>query len=271
VWVVSHPAAEVGRIDPATNAYRAIPLPASDLEQFCFLPWIGAGRVWVGHCDGGTNTLVIDPVRGTVVGKVPAYAIQAAFDSTSVWLEDNDFSSVIRVDTRTLRTVHQFPGEGLPVVGGGYAWIVREDVREGTDHHEIDKIDPATNRLVAVFHPPDVGGYGRTIFAFGALWEAGQGTGRLLRIDPATGSTTVFPIPDYVALSGGYEIYPMAAAGSLWLHSSDGTVERFDPTSGRVTARLPADPDSGGGTLAYGFGSLWVANVQAGTVWRDRP
>jgi streptogramin lyase len=270
VWVVGHPTAQIGRIDPRTNRYRGIPISNADLEQFCFLPWMGDGRVWVGHCDGGTKTLVIDPRTNRVVGSVDAFAIQAAFDRSSVWLEDNDFTSVIRVDLHTLRRIHTFPGEGLPVVGGGYAWIVRQDVRNGTDRHEIDKVDPRTNQIVSVFHPPDVGYFGRTIFAYGALWEVGQQTGRLLRVDPSTGAASVVSIPGYQPLSGGYEVFPIAAAGSIWLHSSDGIVARLDQSTGRLLGQYPADRAGGGGNIAYGFGSLWVANVGEGTVWRDR-
>ena len=59
-----------------------------------------------------------------------------------------------------------------------------------------------------------------------------------------------------------------AGRGSIWVRRSDTEVVRVDPETGDVVGRYPAA--GGGGCIAVGFGSLWVANFMDSTVWRIR-
>jgi hypothetical protein len=92
----------------------------------------------------------------------------------------------------------------------------------------------------------------------------------LLKVDPTSGNTQVFHIPDTTDLSQGFDRWPSTDQTSLYIRTSDAAVSQIDPSDGRVIATYPADPAGGGGHEAVGFGSLWVANVGTSTLWRDR-
>ena len=64
-----------------------------------------------------------------------------------------------------------------------------------------------------------------------------------------------------------YWLMSFAPGGrSLWMRTNDRTVARISPTSGKVVARYPAA--GGGGGVAFGFRSIWVANFAENRVWR---
>ena len=54
----------------------------------------------------------------------------------------------------------------------------------------------------------------------------------------------------------------------LWLRVDTSHVLRLDERTGKQTGEFPADLNANGGTLALGFGSLWVANFDTDSVWR---
>jgi DNA-binding beta-propeller fold protein YncE len=58
--------------------------------------------------------------------------------------------------------------------------------------------------------------------------------------------------------------------GDLWIRLSSAAVSRFDPSTGKVTARYPGDPPANGGYADVYDGSLWVSNFDTDTVWRDK-
>ncbi len=51
------------------------------------------------------------------------------------------------------------------------------------------------------------------------------------------------------------------------MRTSGKTVTRIDPATGTVVGSYPAT--GGGGGLAIAYGSLWVANANADTTWRE--
>ena len=102
----------------------------------------------------------------------------------------------------------------------------------------------------------------------GALWIKGYRSGALVRMDLKTHEFTVYQVPGYAQTDGYYDLALTPALGSLWFRISNSSVVRFDPASGTVTGTYPAGP--GGGAVAVDFGSLWVANFDHDTVWRER-
>jgi len=142
-------------------------------------------------------------------------------------------------------------------------------------------------------------------FGFGSLWAAGHHDLTVHRIDPGT-NVVVRRIRGV-----GYQAQiPLVAAGSLWVASAAGPVMRIDPVTGRIVARIPirVAPIAFGfltvwgttldhrlvrinlGTnrvvwslklargsnswvdeLAIGYGSVWVAVADEGTLLRIDP
>jgi streptogramin lyase len=134
----------------------------------------------------------------------------------------------------------------------------------------IDRIDPKTRDVQAKFKIPGFASDDSLYNAVldNAIWIKGYQSGALVKFDPATQEFTQYEIPGYGRPSGYYDEAPVAALGSLWLRISDTSVVRVDPADGKVVATYPAGP--GGGAVAVDFGSLWVANFNTDTVWRER-
>jgi hypothetical protein len=85
-------------------------------------------------------------------------------------------------------------------------------------------------------------------FGFGSAWIAGGG---LLRIDPRTNRKIA------TLVIHGDAGWPVAADDSLWL-SNVGEITRVDPATNKVVGRIAVDTSSRD-SMAYGFGSLWIA------------
>jgi DNA-binding SARP family transcriptional activator/streptogramin lyase len=142
-------------------------------------------------------------------------------------------------------------------------------------------------------------------FGFGSVWAAGHHNQVVQRIDPDRNAAVrrIAPV--------GYQAgVPLIAAGSLWVPSAAGPVSRIDPATGRILARIPVSvvpltfgfltvwgttldhrlvridlqtnrvvwslrlasgSNSWVDELAIGYGSLWVAVADSGTLLRVDP
>jgi YVTN family beta-propeller protein len=119
----------------------------------------------------------------------------------------------------------------------------------------VSRIGPKRNKVIKTIR---IGGRpnGVTV-AFGSVWVADFGRGRVIRIDPArnrvAGSVAV-PTADWITRVGD----------SLWISSETGKVYRLDPATLTVTATVTV----GANPLASAAiaGELWVPNIDANTV-----
>jgi DNA-binding beta-propeller fold protein YncE len=177
---------------------------------------------------------------------------------------------------------------GPPLVAAGAVWVPNE--ADGT----VSRIDPATNRLVATVRvgdpqqlqaracapgsvhsfmydtlltrrcdlPSSVAGDARSV------WAADNGSGGLVRIDPATNR-----IVQRIALNT--DVFSIALGyGSLWVtayFNDPHEVLRVDPVSGQVLATISNLPLQGGTGIAAGEGAVWVACTYAQSVVRIDP
>lgn len=127
-------------------------------------------------------------------------------------------------------------------------WIANDALKS------VQRVDARTNRLAAtivVDGEPCSG----LVFAFGSLWAPVCGKHASLdRIDPRTN-----------AVAAVLRIYPRNSEGgitasgdSVWLATSDGTLSRIDPVTGRVRERI-AIP-SGSFNALYSSGVVWVTS-----------
>ncbi len=145
------------RIDPATNAVRAFPLPPGKSWDLA----VGEGAVWVSAtCPASACLLRVDPATGRVAARISGRHLfgQVAAGDGAVWASDG--AAVARIDPRTGRVTATAPllsplpaagtspvlnGSGLLAVAPGAVWVTRA----GNAHHaSVLRIGPQTSRLV---------------------------------------------------------------------------------------------------------------------------
>jgi DNA-binding beta-propeller fold protein YncE len=121
----------------------------------------------------------------------------------------------------------------------------------------VQRIDPATNSVVASIPLPHIGDHGRLVWAGGSMW-ATQESGVLTRIDPLT-NRAIANIP-----LGGPPAAVAAGHRVLWVGVYDeptGNVRvlTIDPTTNSITASWSLAP--GMGQLSFVDGTLWVGST----------
>ena len=160
--------------------------------------------------------------------------------------------------------------------------------------HQVYRIDPATNAVVASIPVGGVAGdgEGQLVAAFGSVWLFTDDHGTLVRIDPKTNQVAA------TYTLGGNPVALVAAGDSLWatvpgsnavlqidqrgkvvrtidvvtqprfeaadkdavwvLGQDQGDVSRIDPVSATVVATIPVEVPGSGGCVATGGGSVWI-------------
>ncbi len=172
----------------------------------------------------------------------------------------------------------------------------------GRDSVSAPVVESASDRTLAAIPVPLPACCG---FGFGSVWAAGHHDRTVQRIDPGTNAAI-----RRIASVGYQAGVPLVAAGSLWVPSGAGEITRIDPTTGRILARIPVSvvplafgfltvwgttldhrlvrinlqtnrvvwslrlasgSNSWVDELAIGYGSVWVAVADSGTLLRIDP
>jgi virginiamycin B lyase len=261
IWAMSDTTSTLLRIDPTRNAVVArIKIPEGEDAA------AGDGAVWITHPQRDAVSR-IDPRTNTVGATihVPGRPSGVAVSPGAVWVADAAGPSVTRIDPSSDRIVATIPiGPGrlcctdhMSLTAKGKAvWVALPAGKR------IVRIDQQTNRVTAVVRL-DFLPCGFVAIAGGAVWSAGADCSDLVaRIDArAMRQTAALTEPHAVGIAPGY--------GSVWVAAlQTGNVERIDPRTARVVARLHV-----GGfpvRLAVGFGSVWV-NDDKGRLLRIQP
>lgn len=265
VWVGSHRGYAVYRINPRTNTKRAIVIP----QNSCNFTTFAGGYVFQSGCNDTLTTLQIDPRTNKVIRHLPgAFGVGGA---GSLWVVDqnrkierDDPHSGVRLATINAGVDLSENGGPIGVFDGGL-WVAADTA--------LSRIDVQTNKVTSIIPLPGAkgsgsvnGGYlygGFGAFLNGKLWVSNPAG--LYKVDPRRGTATLLSVR-VMPMSTGGDVQVAAGAGSLWMRTGDHWVARVDPTSGTVVQRYPAS--GGGGGVAVGFGSLWVGNVGADSIWR---
>jgi YVTN family beta-propeller protein len=178
----------------------------------------------------------------------------------SVWVADHGAAAVSRIDpdtNRVVATIRVGRGPGHVATGYGAVWVT-DDQDEA-----LWRIDPRTN-LARRIH---VGGRISCVPALGrgkvwvTLWDRPTLVGIDARSGRVVSRITIDPQPLGVQF----------ADGSLWVASAErgGHLQRIDPTTGRVVARVFLLSDwSWLQSPSVGGGALWVANPFMKTIAR---
>jgi len=266
VWIGTHRANMLYRVDPSTGTVQRIDLGQSTCGPIRF----GLGRVFTGWCDGSTKEMVVSPTTNQVVGSFESAEVFGVSPG-AIWASGPNGDRTVRLDPKTYRVVATVPAPGIDgVVGGGFVWVADDSLDTGAYNGQIAKIDPATNKIVQHIRTRSVAAGVYMAYSGGALWLHGPGDQFLIRVDTATGRSMLVFDTDIIDLTSFSDQPLIAAMGCLWVRASSSVVDQLDGRSGELIRSYPADPQGNGGFPAVGFGSLWVANFDTGTLWRDR-
>jgi hypothetical protein len=282
MWVFPHHVELAYRVDPTRNRVLTV-VKINDAS--CTSAAAGGGLVWTSNCGSGENEPAwvygIDPANARVAIRVRG--TNPAFGDGSLWVMDDSGKWVRRVDPRTgvvLARIathsDQQPGGGSLVLGGvgyGSAWL------DSDADKTVTRISTATNRVTAVIPLAGaktqdeafgsaasgyINGAGMA-FADGKAW-LGDAAG-LFEIDARTNHARLIRLGMRPFAEWG-DIPVAAGAGSIWIRTTNTRIDRIDPASGKVLGVYRGDSDGGGG-VAVAFGSLWVENAGADSVWRE--
>lgn len=209
--------------------------------------------VWATDPANG-RLLQIDPAGG-LLADIPMgrSADSIAFGAGSVWVVSFDDGMVLRVDPAARRVVAPIPvGEGPLGLAYAAGRVFVGHFGDGT----VTLVDPATNRVtVEVPIGPEITG----LAASGdSVAVAVAGERRVALLDGDGTETASFGLPgrpSEIAASDGL------LAVSL---SDDGIVAVIDTADGTINEIAVGGAP---GSLAFGFGRLWVADPVAGVVW----
>lgn len=236
-------------------------LPLANPQAMTF----GTRVVWA---TSGHLFVRINPARFAVVARirVPGIAGAVAVNGRYVWVivhpagtgsENSARSLLYSIDTTTSRVVDK-PLSLSPLAGGqiavaaGSLWITNDDHGQ---FGRLYRIDPKTRTLLDTIRIP--GDPSSIVFAHGSLWVGESDTGKVIRIDPATGAMVGRPI-----VVGGALLTLAAARGRIWVADSySGRLVTINAASGRIAATRSL---RGIGAIATSRGTVWATFFKKG-------
>ena len=241
VWVVNSNDQTISRIDPQTHATRTFSTASGVVDLA-----VGAGAVWVTGGPAGIVTR-IEPYSTTVQQSISlprgagrALAASIAATPKGVWVSGFNYRNGSR------------PGQLIPL--RDFLW----------------QLDPTQTRVVRTVPVRGALGIGMLTLGAGSVWAANQQ--HLIRFDPRTGKRRAqFSLPPEVVGPTEYSGLFVFANGAIWTASwPDHTVIwRIDARTGRPTGSVTVGGLITG--IAYGAGSIWIADAQDGLVLRVDP
>jgi virginiamycin B lyase len=259
VWISNKPKDSVSRLSPTSNTSAAtIPVgkrPCSGLAS-------AFGSLWVPNCGDQTLTRV-DLKTGSITATIPITIGNSegsiVSGGGSIWMVTDSNGTLARIDPATNTVVAE-----VYVPRGSYGLAYGDEALwvTSSEGDTVARVDPHTNLIVSTIA---VGKTPRFIAAGGgAVWTLNQGDGSVSRIDPAT-NKVVATIEVGVPGPGG-DI--AVGEGSVWVTAFEYPLSRIDPDTNTVAQQFTG---KGGDAVRVGLGSVWLSNLEAGTVSRIDP
>lgn len=258
VWVAND-TGTVNRIDPIANHIAATIRVASERAGLRGAA-VGAGGVWVpvanpgglARIDAGSNQVVTtiplgrplrDPV-GVVATEDAVWVTCCAYE-----VAGRPGGKLMRVDPATGKVTARItlPEDPLAVAASSdQVWVA-------TTQGGAIRVDPASNRVVRVLRGGPQGVAQTVAVGAGAVWLANPGDGSVTRLDPAEPDRAQVIQVDAATLLAIGE-------GEVWaVATNDQGVLRIDPTDNKVRGGFPLSDVHAVQSIAYGNGSVWVA------------
>lgn len=230
---------------------------------------VGEGAVWAAS-DSVTTLMRIDPDRNVVAATIkmkltnacsaePPGCGEAAAGDGAVWVTHTTDDTVSRVNPDTnfvTATIKVGRRPRQVAVSPGAVWVAN------SGGPTISRIDPSTNRVAATIRvgPASAASEFLSIAAgAGAVWAGVPSLSAVMRIDPVTNA--VVSTVRRAGRSCGFMVASRNAVWSAGAHCDD-SVARINPHSNRRSSKVKGPLFTPIG-LALGFGSLWIADLDA--------
>jgi streptogramin lyase len=254
---------QVVQVDAASGEIRRV----VDVGKDPLLLALAGGWLWTLNSGDG-NLSRIDPATGiaevvSLEGEPPA-AIGSSGEDLWVAADGHD---LVRLDGATgeeevrlslaSERLFRLRDAGFLAIAEGAIWLTIPVLGIGSAPQHLWRVDPTTG-VVSAKIPIDRDPL--TPVAFGGAIFVVSLPGNVLRVDPATNTTSTAAVGDVSACLVGAE-------GSLWVgHDFSRDVWRLDPVTLRQEARIViGEPVRG---IAYGAGRVW-ATTEASLVAID--
>jgi DNA-binding beta-propeller fold protein YncE len=240
------PASAPGR--PAASAHDAatlVTVSQTRLPKAYILSLAARYRaVWLA---GAGVTYQVNAATGKIVRTIPTPGTsggcrcptEMAAGAGAVWVT-HGCRGIYRIDPHTGRVTASLrvPDVGDSIaVAGGLVWAPNY-------HGDLLRIQPRTGQIVGKPIPVGFGDWAM-VPAAGRLWVTSYGSGKVSRVNVATGTVERF----------GNLIVETAGAGSLWTPQ----MQRIDPATGRVIASFSVP---GAQQVVFWKGSAWALTVR---------
>jgi streptogramin lyase len=228
---------------------------------------VGFGSLWVSGADNGESVVRVNVATSKAVS-IPAPSdedTQIGVGPDAVWMSDFGDGIVRRIDPATDKVIGSTKG----LLGASGFAFSGADVWVALHHAQaIAELNGKTGRLVTRLAVPRPGGGvtasgpGSVAVGFGSVWTVVPNIAALVRLDPATRKVAAV-IHDGADCCGDLAVL----GGSVWV-SSGGSVDRIDPKTKKVSARIRLTTADGlTARLAVLDGRLWL--LQATTSSRS--
>jgi DNA-binding SARP family transcriptional activator/ABC-type branched-subunit amino acid transport system substrate-binding protein/streptogramin lyase len=223
------------------------------------------------------GALALDPESGDVVARVPLGTAPSAVavGEGSVWVVDADDRTVSQIDVETHTPLRTFSTSATPTdvaVGAGSVWIGNAPSGGSLLPTSITRLDAETGLLLDTIElgaPPGghlysvIAGLSRQHIAAAedAVWVINPDL-TVSRIDPRTNQI--------VARLAKVRAENIAVGeGEVWITEGANLAE-IDPSVNAVSRRVRLDLGEVGSLagIAIGGGAVWVADPEAGNLWR---
>jgi hypothetical protein len=218
----------------------------------------GGGRGGRGGGGRGGPAKLAEPVKiDAGVGSAnPAVAANA----DSVFLLSDDKTTLSRIDPDQNKVISELrmpAGCNTLTFASAALWLTCPS------ENKVLRVNPETDlveKRIEVSAQPTA-----LLFSDASIWVLCLKEGKIERIDPKTNKVTkTIDTGVTGATAGGIA----TGAGSIWVTMTGFPLTRIDPVSEKVVQQFWG---VGGGAIHFGDGSLWLTNLNDGTLWRIDP
>jgi virginiamycin B lyase len=185
-------------------------------------------------------------------------AVAATADS--VWILSDDKTTLSRIDPDQNKVVSELrlpAGCNSLTFGETALWVTCPT------ENLVLRINPVTTlveKRIEVSAQPSA-----LVLGESSVWVFCLKDGKIERIDPKTNKVTKTV---ETGVSGSATGGLAFGGGWLWVTLPGFPISRIDPKDEKVVQQFHG---AGGGAIFFGQGSVWLTNVQEGTVWRIDP
>jgi streptogramin lyase len=256
------PNPDKGSLDRIDVKANKIGEPIAGLNKPCGGGITAFTSFWVPSC--GDKTLArLDTKTGKVTKSLPtgtgSVEPEVAASADSVWLFSDDKITLSRIDPGTNEAVAEIrlPADSNSLTFGETSlWVTCPS------ENRVLRINPESIQVEK--HIEVSAGPKALVLGEGSVWVLCEKEGKVERIDPKTNKISKTIDLGAPATGGGIA----DGLGNLWVTMQGFPITRIDTTTEKVVQQFYGD---GGGGIYVGSGSLWLTNVNAGTLWRLDP